>query len=75
MELIPLLGAVCTLALGILGLVAPQKVADLVGVDPKGALGLSEIRATYGGILSVWVQRVCGFSSQRFTLRLGRPGY
>ncbi|XOB93783.1 DUF4345 family protein [Pseudomonadota bacterium 24LQ007] len=50
MELIPLLGAVCTLALGILGLVAPRKVADLVGVAPEGALGLSEIRATYGGI-------------------------
>ncbi len=50
MELIPLFGAVCTLALGTLGLVAPQKVANLVGVVPEGKLGLSEIRATYGGI-------------------------
>ncbi|MBW0149029.1 DUF4345 family protein [Marinobacter arenosus] len=50
MELIPLLGAVCTLALGILGLVAPRQVSDLVGVAPEGALGLSEVRATYGGL-------------------------
>jgi len=42
--------AFCTLALGIWGLVAPRKVAVLVGVTPGGALGLSEIRATYGGI-------------------------
>ncbi|MGP4846233.1 DUF4345 family protein [Marinobacter sp. 1Y8] len=50
MELIPLFGAVCTLALGALGLVAPHKVANLVGIVPEGKLGLSEIRATYGGI-------------------------
>jgi hypothetical protein len=50
MELIPLVGAVFTLALGALGLVAPKKVANLVGIVPEGKLGLSEVRATYGGI-------------------------
>ncbi len=50
MEWLPLLGALCTLALGTLGLVAPREIAGLVGIAPEGMLGLSEIRATYGGI-------------------------
>ena len=50
MDFVPLFGAVCTLALGALGLMAPHTVANLVGVVPEGKLGLSEIRATYGGI-------------------------
>ncbi|NWO07533.1 MAG: DUF4345 family protein [Alteromonadaceae bacterium] len=50
LEWFPLLGAFLTLALGTLGLVAPQKIAGLVGIVPNGKLGLSEVRATYGGI-------------------------
>lgn len=50
MEWLPLLGALVTLVLGILGLVAPRKIANLVGIVPEGMLGLSEVRATYGGI-------------------------
>lgn len=50
MEWLPLLGAFFTLALGTLGLVAPRKIAGLVGIAPEGTLGLSEVRATYGGI-------------------------
>ena len=52
MELIPLVGAVCTLALGVLGLSAPKRIAELIGIAPEGKLGLSEIRATYGGIFT-----------------------
>ncbi len=50
MEWLPLLGALFTLALGTLGLVAPRKIAALVGIAPDGLRGLSEVRATYGGI-------------------------
>lgn len=63
MELIPLIGAGLTLALGVLGLVAPSRVAKLVSIVPEGKLGASEIRATYGGLFiglgagCLWVQK------------------
>ena len=63
MDLIPLIGAVLTFCLGVLGLVAPGKVATLVGIAPEGKLGVSEIRATYGGFFvglgvgCLWVQK------------------
>lgn len=63
MELIPLFGAALTLALGVLGLVAPGRAAKLVGIVPEGKLGVSEIRATYGGLFvglgagCLWVQK------------------
>lgn len=44
------LGALITVALGLLGALAPATVARLVGVQPVGGVGLSEIRATYGGL-------------------------
>ena len=50
LEMIPLFGAFCTLALGVSGLIAPLKVASYVGIIPEGMRGLSEVRATYGGI-------------------------
>ncbi len=46
------LGALATLALGVLGLLRPQVAAELVGVIPRGRLGTSEIRATYGGLFA-----------------------
>jgi hypothetical protein len=42
------LGALITVALGLLGALAPAAAARLVGVQPVG--GVSEIRATYGGL-------------------------
>lgn len=36
--------------LGVLGLAFPNAAAKLVGIEPKGKIGISEIRATYGGI-------------------------
>ena len=46
------LGAVITLALGLLGCVAPMKAAAMVGLSPRGPRGLSELRATYGGLFA-----------------------
>jgi hypothetical protein len=44
------LGSLVTLALGIFGLFWPLAAAAFVGIEPDGERGLSEIRATYGGI-------------------------
>ena len=43
-------GALACLALGLLGLLAPMQAARLVGLTPVGPLGVSELRATYGGL-------------------------
>jgi hypothetical protein len=45
-------GAVATFALGCLGLGWPRTAAAWVGVEPVGSLGLSELRATYGGLFA-----------------------
>jgi hypothetical protein len=45
-----LVGALVTAALGLLGLLRPQAAARLVGLEPSGRLGRSELRATYGGL-------------------------
>ena len=44
------IGALVTAALGGLGLVRPRTAARWVGLEPSGRLGLSELRATYGGL-------------------------
>ena len=46
------LGALATTALGGLGLFAPQRAARFTNITPNGALGISEIRATYGGLFA-----------------------
>lgn len=46
------LGALATLALGLLGLLRPRAAAGFAGVEPRGRMGLSEIRATYGGLFA-----------------------
>ena len=43
-------GALITLALGLFGLFWPLSAARLVGLEPVDERGISEIRATYGGI-------------------------
>ena len=50
MKYLPLLGCLITMALGALGAFAPQKAAMFVSVEPKGRTGVSELRATYGGL-------------------------
>jgi len=48
-----LLGALVTLGMGGLGLLRPLVAARLIGLEPRGRLGLSELRATYGGLFTV----------------------
>jgi Domain of unknown function (DUF4345) len=52
METIALIAAFASLALGLLGFIAPHRAMNLVGLnmDPALAHSVSEVRATYGGI-------------------------
>lgn len=47
---LPVAASAVTLALGLLGLLAPARAAALVGIRADDALGRSEVRATYGGV-------------------------
>lgn len=44
------LGAAISIAAGLLGLVCPHPVSRVIGIHIPGRLGLSEVRATYGGL-------------------------
>jgi hypothetical protein len=44
------LGSLITAGLGVFGLFFPESAARLVGIQPEGERGISEIRATYGGL-------------------------
>jgi hypothetical protein len=48
--MLALLGAVLTICLGLFGALSPRRAAAFVGLSPMGGLGLSEVRATYGGL-------------------------
>ena len=50
MTLLANIGAVLTLALGLLGLFAPGKAAEMVELSARTHPGRSEFRATYGGL-------------------------
>lgn len=43
-------GAIATAVLGVLGLVAPARANAFTSMAPVGILGVSETRATYGGL-------------------------
>jgi hypothetical protein len=45
-------GAALTFLLGVMAVVRPQLAARLTSIEPRGALGLSELRATHGGLLA-----------------------
>ena len=47
-----LLGALVTLGMGAFGLLRPLAAARLIGLAAEGRLGLSELRATYGGLFA-----------------------
>lgn len=42
-------GAAVTAGLGLVALVRPSAAASLTSLSPKGLVGVSELRATYGG--------------------------
>lgn len=44
------IGATISVLAGILGLVWPQRVSTVIGLHLPGVLGISEFRATYGGL-------------------------
>lgn len=44
------LGAAISVLAGCLGLVWPQRVSAIIGLHLPGRLGVSEFRATYGGL-------------------------
>jgi hypothetical protein len=48
--MLSIIGAVLCTAMGLLGVLAPYRAAKLVSIEPVGGLGVSEIRATYGGV-------------------------
>ncbi|MEL6751347.1 MAG: DUF4345 family protein [Pseudomonadota bacterium] len=50
LELLPFIGACLTLALGIIGLVAPDFTAGLVRISARTHPATEEFRATYGGL-------------------------
>ncbi len=43
-------GAVISIVAGCLGLIWPRKVSSVIGLALPGTLGVSEFRATYGGL-------------------------
>ena len=49
MTLLANCGAVVTAVLGCFGLLFPSAVSRVLGIRPDGPLGISEVRATYGG--------------------------
>jgi hypothetical protein len=49
-DLANIAGALITAALGLMGLVRPAAAATFTSMSPVGKLGVSEIRATYGGL-------------------------
>lgn len=67
MEWLPVAGAVLSLGLGLYGLLVPMGALRLVGLalDPARPEGISEVRATYGGVFT-------GISAA--ALVLGTPG-
>ena len=44
------IGAAISVLAGILGLIWPRKVSAVIGLNLPGKLGVSEFRATYGGL-------------------------
>ena len=63
------LGAAVTASLGLMGLVRPDAAAAFTHVRPSGAVGVSEIRATYGGFFlalgayALWTQAPLAFTT------------
>ncbi len=47
---LPVVGAAINVALGLNGLLRPAATAGFTSVAPVGRIGVSEIRATYGGL-------------------------
>ncbi len=60
-HLLATLALLASLGLGLLGALAPDRARRLVGLayDPARVEGVSEIRATYGGVFTGSASRRC----------------
>lgn len=47
---LPIVGAAINVGLGLNGLLRPAATAEFTSMSPVGKIGVSEIRATYGGL-------------------------
>lgn len=65
------IAAVATALLGAAGLLVPRRVAAEVGVRPEGLLGVSEVRATYGGLFLAAGVAVLALDSTDAAMTLG----
>ena len=50
MNITAYIGATISIIAGLMGLLWPQQVSSVIGVRLPGKLGVSEFRATYGGL-------------------------
>ena len=50
MQLAAVIGASLSIGAGLLGLIWPRQVSKVIGLELPGRLGVSEFRATYGGL-------------------------
>lgn len=50
MEYLSIAGCIIGIILGLAAIIAPAKIGKFVGIEPIGGFGLSEVRATYGGL-------------------------
>ena len=50
MQLPAVIGATVSVVAGLLGLIWPRQVSTVIGLELPGRLGVSEFRATYGGL-------------------------
>ncbi len=61
-------GALITTGLGLMGLMRPTAAASFTSLEPLGTIGVSEIRATYGGFFfalgayAIWTQSPVAFA-------------
>lgn len=50
MQIPAVIGASVSVLAGLLGLIRPRQVSKVIGLEFPGRLGVSEFRATYGGL-------------------------
>lgn len=66
-DFFPCVASVLTTGLGLMGLVRPDLVSRMVGIEAVSQLGKSEVRATYGGVFvglgasCLWLQSTEAF--------------
>jgi hypothetical protein len=51
-QILPNIGAAVTLGLGMMAIISPEAASKFVSLEPKGPIGVSGIRATYGGFFA-----------------------